>query len=1011
MSTACHSAATILPVRSTAVRRPAPPRNCTCCKTALNFLSFHREGLTRMSFPKQRFTGRQEEIKVFESQLLHALRPAVLSFFGPGGFGKTYLLHHLVHRYGTEPDRPDGYPYAYISFRPGQTPPSPEDALWQVRADLQARSDSLTLPRFDLLCAKLRERIFQHTIATKMTLLSDEATWMAELLQSTEQIPFIGDFAKAVNVARRLRSKASQALVRRRISEWLVKHLEVPYQTGWGSALNHMPIAPLRTLLPVALASDLADWTAALPPPRNRAIILVDSYEYLQEQADERTSGTDRSFIQSFASELTKLRASVLLTICGRNKLRWAEIRRADGAWLLNRDAIWSVGVRRNDPSHFVATYLIQQPLDELNERDSISYLRDARAFQEERLLQEIYHLVGGFPLGLSTVADLLEQSKDSIDDSVKELRERTSTLPRMSEEWRTELCTWLLDRLFDQLRGQGQDSLVSLIRAAAVPRWFTESLLYRLMPQAGIQEQFDRLTKYSFVDPRPSSPPVAGEPVHRLHPTIRALILPTIRIAEQLQNWRLTTREYLVGLAAAATDPEQCFEFEIESLYHTMSLDRSKGILALEKRFEDALKDYRLGHCDQILQTLLEIERVSVEEADSIAVLAARLDLAAARYEAAVRRLSAARIKNALSDGFTPQRVAVAQALGEAYRLGGNCRSALGIWAEIRQAGENQQDVGVQFLAAWGASLTYKLLDNVPEALDACRAAERFLEDVTAAVPQRDAGAYGLHNLDTKPADLQRHKAELLRYGGDYVGAWELCDEFERRYPPSSSGFCYGLLVRAHIRRMEGNCIDAQQYAALAREKFESKADLRGLLSSNRALAQIALAACDTKEATSHILVLINADQRLYPYGPIYGHLGMGETLRLSGDRDGATREYELVRSLCTGLGGRVEAAYASLGLAEIARNTSHDRDIVKFAINAAAIGMASGYPWIEFYANLIAALGAAEQVHRDSYLSKAARAAKAFRRRPVDVNQEQKTLGLVQQAMSCPPLRLNYV
>jgi len=78
-----------------------------------------------------------------------------------------------------------------------------------------------------------------------------------------------------------------------------------------------------------------------------------------------------------------------------------------------------------------------------------------------------------GFPLALGVAADLIAEAGAQAPVDFNTLRARVSGCRPLSEEWREEVNDWLLERLIEQLKLNHHESLVSLTKAAAIPRWF----------------------------------------------------------------------------------------------------------------------------------------------------------------------------------------------------------------------------------------------------------------------------------------------------------------------------------------------------------------------------------------------------------------------------------------------------------------------------------------------------------------------------------------------------------
>ena len=81
--------------------------------------------------------------------------------------------------------------------------------------------------------------------------------------------------------------------------------------------------------------------------------------------------------MQELAKELVKLNASVLMVIAGRDRLRWAEVRRRDGTWNAYIDSIWEQQKTRRGAQ--VCIGLLEHHLiGDLSEADARQYLTRA---------------------------------------------------------------------------------------------------------------------------------------------------------------------------------------------------------------------------------------------------------------------------------------------------------------------------------------------------------------------------------------------------------------------------------------------------------------------------------------------------------------------------------------------------------------------------------------------------------------------------------------------------------
>ncbi len=144
------------------------------------------------------------------------------------------------------------------------------------------------------------------------------------------------------------------------------------------------------------------------------------------------------------------------------------------------------------------------------------------------------------------------------------------------------------------------------------------------------------------------------------------------------------------------------------------------------------------------------------------------RLQMVLADYEAAIDNFEKASRLEPIDKGFAPFRIKLAYYHAECYRLTGNYLEAIRKSDEIRIAGEKFNSKFAIMLADWRALLIYKLLDDVPKALEICNHLKESGDDKA----NDEAAAFGVSSPRIRTANLRRQEAELRRYIGDYVGS-----------------------------------------------------------------------------------------------------------------------------------------------------------------------------------------------------------------------------------------------
>src|SRR4029077_21024217 len=101
----------------------------------------------------------------------------------------------------------------------------------------------------------------------------------------------------------------------------------------------------------------------------------------------------------------------VLILTGGKDKKHWAEGRRRDGQWIIDNTSKWAAGVTVNNPECFKSNLLQQYLVDNLSKEDSTEYLTRCRGIADNQLVQAIWDYTHGYPLALSTAADLIGEA------------------------------------------------------------------------------------------------------------------------------------------------------------------------------------------------------------------------------------------------------------------------------------------------------------------------------------------------------------------------------------------------------------------------------------------------------------------------------------------------------------------------------------------------------------------------------------------------------------------------
>lgn len=965
------------------------------------------------------FVDRKSLIDSFQERLAPKHPTPILVFFGLGGSGKTYLFHYLREQIipQWEKNNSTRCPSAYISFRPGYTGISIADALWSLRAQLRRADKNFTFPRFDLLFSKFWERTYKSSIKENRNLLPDDLEWVKELLEVVEHVPAIGDAAKILSLIISYGGRVKNWFAKKSVLDWFVTKIEKPFGMNWKVALQLIETNDFHRLLVDAFATDLVAANDQITNEIVKPILLVDTYEYLQDQLGIIQGKEAQGFIQTLAEILVNLNANVLLVIAGRNKIRWGEVQLQDGTWSPDKYSMWARGVSVNNANNCISPLLEQYSVDNLSEEDSLNYLEHKRGMKNEKLNHKIYHLTRGYPLALSTTVDLLSLAGQEAETELRILSSRSTDLEPFSEAWERELNSWLLERLLEQLTEQNRRDMVGMLRAAAIPRWFNEDLLYSLIGEYNLQEKFDQLLKFSFVEPYDFSRKENEHNSFRLHPTMRKLLLNSTRLKGQRQKWNEIARDYFENRVAKCTDPSEGISFQVEAIYHRIALQLREGFDAAESMFFREIDNQNFSACESIIHMLSEIDDLPLSECAKLLTIKGRYYKALTQYELAVQSLMEAELIQSRDVELEPHRIMTIHTVADTLRLMGKYSESLIRWRQLQNEATKSGEERLLFLSLWGQSLTLKLTDDVAQSIDLGQKAENLLLKIKQ---MEENGLYAPMPLRVTPtitmfANLKRHQAELLRYVCNFVDSYNSCQEALSIYKAENVlGFNYTRLILAHLFRMEGAFDDALELALLSKDQFEKLRDLRGVLSSKRALAQIAYASGNYSLSEVTARELISLPFHLYPHGVIYGHLVLGEIARFGDEISPATNHYDTAIEFCQSVGGKVEIAYGQLGLTELKRIEGNTTEALKLASSALSIGTSCKLPWIMLYANLLLAI-LSDEHQRETQLEQASNSSVMMKIRPnvphFCEDEISRTKSFFLEEKNIPPYRLDFL
>ena len=961
-----------------------------------------RRDLLNLDRVLMQFAGRVPMLDRLRDALVTVTLPRVLALHGIGGSGKTFLL--AILRVDDELCRLlSACPNAWLNFRAGQTPTDTASALWEVRQQL-VRTGGLAFIRFDLLWAHHFQMTHHLPVDKRPGLIPEDAKTLTELVSVIEHAPVLGAAVKAINFTAEIIERGRLRLAQREVRDWLDRYIGGERLMPWREALPSLSIGELEELLPAALAADIAASAQLRADDRSawvgdRAVIVIDTYERLKRPDVAEPPVT--TFVSQLADELLQAGARATLIIAGRDPLRWGE-RMLDDTWTPSRSSPWCDGVQLANGVEFVSRHLEQRLVDNFTLPETLEYLVQRRGL-EEPTAKLLWQLTHGYVLGLALAADLLTGALEDSELGAEVQWLLGQAQPSPSRQgWPQGLAARLLNRILEQLARQGRVELRALLRAAAVLRWFDADLLFAIS-EALNQDIFAELLAYSFVEQM-------GPGRYRLHAVARAMLFSTTRTAE-LQHWRQRAVTALQDRYDRFPG-DATFPLGVEIAYQRAHLDERSGTLALHDLFEEALGDFRIADCKVVVDTLNDDLVEQLRETRLLRhLMAARLARVTIRYEEAVEEMIAA--EAAIDTLATPLAVRVTREAAEVYRLMGRHQDAhtrLDSLVRLPAYGRSQP---VQALVAWERSLIYKDTDRLPEALAESDRARRLLFTLDK-LQLRELRELGIRDLELKRLHLLRQRARLRYLLGDYRGTAEDLEAFLPKVGgPQTLGSAYAQVLLGHVARQEGDLRAALELAEQSIEFFDTAQERRGVNSACILLANTHLGlgllevypilrrqltkdpsiglemSGDLPQANDHLTrartlyqELIADGAEINPYGPLYGHLGLGQLCWLEGNTQGARRHFENVVRGTSQIGSRVEAAYARLGLARLELQRGSTHAAVRYLRIAWRTGRRCAMPWLRLHSALLLAVAQPTQAER--WIAEATSAAASIRTRP---------------------------
>ena len=545
---------------------------------------------------KEQFTNRDAFIQNFKSKLAYPPDTTlpVLMHCGTGGSGKSWIARHLMWQVCPQAGfdaQGRGFPWAYVTFRDGEVAPEPAATLGELRRDLQ-RNYKLRCPRFDLLWIYHYERTMKISIQhAPPSLLPDEWDTIADLLDATKEIPFIGDLSRVVRLLDQLGGRLAHWRNRRPFFEWFQKYIG----NNWKDRLDSMSGRALADLLPKALAADLTEAAHALRERNTRAfrkqgdqissprpiadkiVLILDTYEAAQ------TKWRADDWVRHFAADLVDNQRPVLLVIGGQDRIRWPE-----------NDSWWGEGMRENPLGRFIGPRLEIWPVGSFSGTDSHDYLHDKRGLCDSTVISGIHQLTYGYPFLLDKAADWMMQIQDPVmqREALKDM-----------EQVRRQLYDQMSERMEERWIAQREYNLLNTVRAAAVPRWFNKPLLQALLPglRDSLRQVYPEMLGYASLEPGPLPE------TYRYHELERTSLLARMS-DEDRQDWDQSACKYFAQQAGRLEEEkEEAFCYILEQIYHQFRVDEDAGCQLLAKHFFRHLQHYHLGEMMQLLAAVPE--------------------------------------------------------------------------------------------------------------------------------------------------------------------------------------------------------------------------------------------------------------------------------------------------------------------------------------------------------------------------------------------------------------------
>ncbi len=452
------------------------------------------------------FVDRQELLAAFDAALKRddRSRPKVLVFWGLAGIGKSRLKRELRERLAA---KEDGTLWAEVDFGL-PTLREPQTALFSLRRQLSDRHN-VRFPTFDLVYAYLWRLTRPNTAPLEEGRALFEAGSLAASLLSSMGVPFI-------SLAATLAEKASGP-----VKAWWIKRGRDDLK-----ALTRLETAEIEERLPAYFAEDLAEYAH---DEGVRGVFFFDTFEALFQDV---RSEEQRLLRDEWLRELVLQLPSMLLVICGRERIGWAELDQEWGA------------------------VLEQHQVLELPERDVRTLLSSAAITDpavQERILRETRNVPFLVDLALDTMDEMKRGVGEPGTDEATGLGATAEV--RMSE------------RFLRYLSPAEQDT----VEVLSVPRFFDRQLFHDLCLSFETQfplGKFSEICRFSFVFERSPG-------IFQMHDVMAGALRARLgkRDPERLRAVHafLFERfdERLEGMGPKSITPEQERAF-LEAFYHS---------------------------------------------------------------------------------------------------------------------------------------------------------------------------------------------------------------------------------------------------------------------------------------------------------------------------------------------------------------------------------------------------------------------------------------------------------